>query len=75
MSKLTAVRLLDEIHARLRALSVRSGRTATFYILQAIEEHLEAIEDLYAAEQALIQHRRSGERTLSLDELDAELAM
>ena len=75
MSKQTAIRLPDETHARLKALAARSGRTATFYIRQAIEEHLEAIEDLYAAEQALIEHRRSGGRTLSLDELDAELAL
>ena len=75
MSKQTAVRLPDETHARLKALAARSGRTATFHIRQAIEEHLEAIGDRYAAEEALIKHRKSGERTLSLDELDAVLAL
>ena len=75
MSKQTAVRLPDETHARLKVLAARTGRTVTFYIRQAVEEHLEEIEDLYAAEQALIEHRRSGDRTLSLDELDAEPAL
>ncbi len=75
MSKQTAVRLPDETHARLKALAARTGRTVSFYIRLAVEEHLEAIEDLNAAEQALIEHRRSGDRTLSLDELDAELAL
>ena len=75
MSKQTAVRLPDETHARLKALAARTGRTATFYIRQAVEEHLDELEDLYAAEQALIEHRRSGDRTLSLDKLDAELAL
>ncbi len=47
---------------------------ATFYIREAVEEHLRSMEDLYAAEQAMIEHRRSGEQSLSLDELDAALA-
>lgn len=75
MTKQTAIRLPDETYARLQALSVRTGRTVTFYIREAVEEHLRDLEDLYAAEQALIEHRRSGERALSLDELDAELGL
>ena len=75
MTKQTAVRLPDETHARLKALADRTGRTATFYIREAIEEHLQAIEDLYTAEQALTERRRSGERPLSLDELDAALGL
>lgn len=75
MTKQTAVRLPDETYNRLKSLADRTGRTATFYIREAIEEHLEDLEDLYAAEQASIAHRRSGERTLSLNELDAELGL
>ncbi len=67
--KQTAVRLPDATYDRLQALAARTGRTATFYIRQAIEEHLEDLEDAYDAEQALIAHRRSGGRTLSLDQL------
>ena len=75
MTKQTAIRLPDETYARLQALSARTGRTVTFYIREAVEEHLRDLEDLYAAERALIEHRRSGERALSLDELDAELGL
>lgn len=75
MSKQTAIRLPDETYTRLQALSARTGRTVTFYIREAVEEHLRDLEDLYAAEQALIEHRHSGERALSLDELDAELGL
>ena len=71
--KQAAVRLPEATYARLQALANRTGRTATFYIREAIEQHLEDLEDLYAAEQAAIEHRRSGERTLSLDELDRYL--
>ncbi len=71
--KQTAVRLPDATYDRLQALAARTGRTATFYIRQAIEEHLEDLEDAYDAEQALIAHRRSDERTLSLDQLERYL--
>lgn len=75
MTKQTAVRLPEETYNRLKTLAERTGRTATFYIREAVEEHLEDLEDLYAAEQASIAHRRSGGRTLSLNELDAELGL
>ena len=75
MTRQTAVRLPDETYNRLKSLARRTGRTATFYIREAVEEHLEDLEDLYAAEQASIEHRKSGSRTLGLDELDAELGL
>ena len=75
MTKQTAIRLPDETYNRLKALAQRTGRTATFYIREAVEEHLEDMEDLYAAEQASLAHRQSGDRTLSLNELDDELGL
>lgn len=53
MSKQTAVHLPDEIFDRLQALASRTGRTPTFYIREAIEEHLDDLEDLHLAEQAI----------------------
>ena len=73
--KQTAVRLPDETYDRLRSLAARTNRTATFYIREAVNEYLEEMEDRYSAEQALIEHRKSGERALSLDELDTELGI
>ena len=68
--KQTAVRLPDTIHDRLHALAERSGRTAAFHIREALERYLEDVEDLHAAEEAAAEHRKSGSRTFSLDELD-----
>lgn len=73
--KQAAVRLPDETFDRLQALADRTGRTATFYMREAIEQHLEDLEDAYDAEQALIEHRKSGERVLSLDELERFLGL
>ncbi|MFT4185035.1 MAG: DUF6290 family protein [Rhizobium sp.] len=60
MSKQTAIRLPDETYERLQALAERTGRTATFYIRQAIETHLDDLEDLYLAERAM-ERIKSGE--------------
>ena len=73
--KRIAVRLPDVTHDRLRALAAHSGRTATFYIREAIERHLEDLEDLHDAEKAAAEHRETGGRTLSLDELDNYLGL
>ena len=73
MTKQTAIRLPDETYNRLKSLAQKTGRTATYYIREAIEEHLENLEDLYLAQQAALEHHQSGGRTLSLDELDQEL--
>ena len=75
MSKTITVRLPDETHARLKSPASKTGRTVTHCIREAVEEHLQSMEDLCAVEEALIEHHQSGEITLSLAELDAVLAL
>lgn len=65
MSKQTAVRIPDETYERLQALAARTGRTATYYIREAIEEHLEDMEDVYLAEQALESLKRGQDTIIS----------
>ena len=64
MSKQTAVRIPDETYERLQALAARTGRTATYYIREAIEEHLADLEDIYLAEQAQERLRRGEDVTM-----------
>jgi RHH-type rel operon transcriptional repressor/antitoxin RelB len=68
MSKQTAIRLPEETYERLQALAERTGRTATYYIRQAIETHLEDLEDLYLAEQAIERIRRGEDEVISAEE-------
>jgi len=75
MSKQTAVRIPDQTYERLQALASRTGRTATFYIREAIEAHLEDLEDVYLAEQTLERVRRGEERTYTLEEVERELGL
>ena len=44
-----AIRLPEEIEARLTALAAKTGRTKTFYAREAILEHLDDMEDTYLA--------------------------
>lgn len=74
MSKSTAVRLPDETYERLKALADRTGRTATYYIREAIEEHLEDLEDIYLAEQTLERVRRGEEEVIGSEEFWRGLA-
>ena len=43
-----------------RQLAARTGRSRTFYILAAIREHLDDLEDVYLAEQRLMIDLRLG---------------
>ena len=60
-----AVRLPESIESRLDELAKRTGRTKTFYVREAILEHLEDLEDIYLAEKRL----QTPVGTISLDEL------
>lgn len=55
-----AVRLDDELEKRLAALAARTGRTKTFYAREAIETHLDDLEDFFLAEDRM-QHFRPGD--------------
>jgi len=64
-----AIRLPQSIEKRLGRLARRTGRTKTFYVREAILEHLEELEDLYLAERALERIRRGEERTVPLKDI------
>ena len=64
-----AVRLPQSIEKRLEKLARRTGRTKTYYVREAILEHLEEIEDLYLAEGAMERIRSGEERTIPLKQV------
>ena len=64
-----AVRLPAEIEARLEALAKATGRTKTFYVREAILEHLDDLEDLYLAQRELNAVRAGQSETVPLDEM------
>jgi RHH-type rel operon transcriptional repressor/antitoxin RelB len=66
--KQIAVRLPDEMCARLKALAESTGRTATYYLREAVQEHLDDLEDIYLSEQTFERIRRGEEEVLSSEE-------
>ncbi|HEY5068368.1 MAG TPA: DUF6290 family protein [Candidatus Acidoferrum sp.] len=64
-----AIRLPQSIEKRLENLARRTGRTKTYYVREAILEHLEDIEDLYLAERALERVRNDEEKAIPLKEV------
>jgi RHH-type rel operon transcriptional repressor/antitoxin RelB len=64
-----AIRLPAEVENRLDALAKATGRTKTFYAREAILEHLDDLEDLYLAEQRLVDNRAGKTRSVPLEEV------
>jgi RHH-type rel operon transcriptional repressor/antitoxin RelB len=61
-----AIRLPQSIEERLEKLARLTGRTKTYYVREAILEHLEDLEDMYLAEGALERIQSGKERTVPL---------
>ena len=70
-----SLRLPDDISRRLQQLADRTGRSKTFYMIEAIQEHLDDLEDLYIAEQRLLDLRAGKSRALPLDEVMKQYGM
>lgn len=70
-----SVRLTPEEEARLNALAARTGRSKTFYVRQAIEAHLDELEELYWADEAVRQYEESGKQSRPARQLWDELGV
>lgn len=61
-----SIRLPDDIQVRLDRLAKRTGRSKTFYVTEAIRDHLEDLEDAYLAERELAAVRAGRSKTTPL---------
>ena len=64
-----SLRLPEEVSKRLESLAEITGRSKTFYMIEAIREHIDDLEDLYLAEQRLIAHRSGKSQSVSLEDV------
>lgn len=64
-----SLRLPDDLSSRLQNLAQLTGRSKTFYMIEAIREHLDDLEDLYLAEQRLTANRAGKSQSIPLEEL------
>ena len=61
-----SLRLPEDISNRLDILAQRTGRSKTYYMIEAIREHLDDLEDLYLAENRLVEIREGKAATIPL---------
>ena len=64
-----SIQLPDDVFTRLQDLAQRTGRSKTFYMVEAIREHLDDLEDVYLAEQRLSDHSAGKSQALPLEEV------
>ena len=69
-----AVRLTDDQQRRLDALAARTGRSRSFYVKEAIEAHLDELEERFWADDVIRDWEASDQKTRPLDELKADSA-
>jgi RHH-type transcriptional regulator, rel operon repressor / antitoxin RelB len=70
-----SLRLPEELKMRLDRLARRTGRSKTFYMVEAISEKLEDLEDLYLAEQRTLALRAKRSKTHTIDEVEKRLGL
>lgn len=75
MSVATSLLLPDEISARLDGLSSKTGKPKDFYILKAVEEYLEDLEDSHLADQVMEKIQTGQVKIYSSEEVGKRLGL
>lgn len=64
-----SLRLPDDLSTRLQHLADATGRSKTSYMIEAIRDHLDDLEDLYLSEQRLLDARAGQSEAVPLEPL------
>ncbi len=64
-----SIRLPQDIESRLDELAKLTGRSKTFYMREAILEHLDDLEDRYLAEKRLEDIHAGKSKTVPLEDV------
>ena len=59
----------------LQNLAKLTGRSKTYYVTEAIVEHLDDLEDLYLAESRLMDVRAGRSKTHTLEDVERDLGL
>jgi RHH-type rel operon transcriptional repressor/antitoxin RelB len=70
-----AVRLTPAIEKRLNKLAKSTGRPKSYYVREALSEHLDDLEDAYLGAATLERVMAGKERTFTMAEVRAELGL
>ncbi|MEO5379174.1 MAG: hypothetical protein H7832_15560 [Magnetococcus sp. DMHC-6] len=64
-----SIQLPDDVSIRLRDLEQLTGNSKAFYIIEAIRDHLDDLENVYIAEQRLLNIRAGRSQTVPLEDV------
>ena len=64
-----AVRLPDDVEKRLKALAQKTGRTKTYYVREAVVDHIDNLEDTYLD----LERLEKPAKRWSLEDLEKEI--
>lgn len=64
-----SIRLPQDVEERLKVLSILTGRKKSFYVKEAILEHLDDLEDIYLAEKRLEDLQAGRSQLISLKDI------
>ncbi|MGL4339174.1 MAG: type II toxin-antitoxin system RelB family antitoxin [Rhodoglobus sp.] len=70
-----AYRPTQDQDQRLDLLAKRTGRSKSFYLKQAVDRHLDELEELYQADDIIDRWEKSDQKTRPLAELRVELGL
>lgn len=70
-----SLRLPEDLSLRLEKLAKRTGRTKTYYMIEAIREQIGDLEDLYLAERELAEIQAGRSTTVPLAKVLKEYGM
>ena len=70
-----AIDLPPDVEARLTMLAERTGLSTADHVRRAVIEHLNAVDDVSEAEQALDDIRSGRSRVTSLEDVERELGL
>jgi len=70
-----SVRLTPDEEARLDALAARTGRSKTFCVREAIETHLDELEERYWADEVVRDWEAAGKKSRPAGELWDQLGV
>jgi RHH-type transcriptional regulator, rel operon repressor / antitoxin RelB len=70
-----AVRLPEELEARLDRVAKATGRSKSYYVRQVLSEQIADLEDLAEAEARLADIRSGKSKTIPLSKVNADLGL
>jgi len=68
-----SIHISDDLHARLNALAERTGHPISHHVGEALEAHLSDMEDVFLAEQRLLNIQSGRSKLRSLDDVEKSL--